>query len=36
MIMERGKIVEVGSSEDIYHRPQTDYTKKLIEAIPVI
>jgi peptide/nickel transport system ATP-binding protein len=35
-VMQQGKIVELNSAEDIYRKPQTAYTKKLIEAIPVI
>jgi peptide/nickel transport system ATP-binding protein len=33
-VMQQGKIVELNDSEAIYHKPQTAYTKKLIEAIP--
>ncbi len=34
MVMNKGKIVESGAAEDIYYRPQDQYTKQLIEAIP--
>jgi len=34
IVMNRGKIEESGFPEDIYHNPQTAYTKKLIAAIP--
>lgn len=34
IIMNKGKIEEQGFPEDIYNNPQTDYTKKLIAAIP--
>ena len=34
MVMNKGKIVESGFAEDVYHRPQSDYTRKLIEAVP--
>ncbi len=34
MVMNRGKIEEIGQAEDIYHRPQTDYTRQLIASIP--
>jgi peptide/nickel transport system ATP-binding protein len=34
MVMNKGKIVESGFAEDVYHHPQSDYTKKLIEAVP--
>ena len=32
--MKRGKIVEQGNVEDIFHNPQHEYTKELIAAIP--
>jgi peptide/nickel transport system ATP-binding protein len=35
-VMQHGKIVELNDAEAIYRNPQTAYTKKLIEAIPVI
>jgi peptide/nickel transport system ATP-binding protein len=35
MVMNKGVIVESGSAEDVYHRPQSHYTKTLIDAIPV-
>ncbi len=34
MVMNKGKIVESGNAEDIYLRPQSGYTQKLIESIP--
>lgn len=34
MVMNRGKVEEIGQAEDIYHRPQTDYTRQLIASIP--
>lgn len=34
IVMNSGKIEESGFPEDIYHNPQTAYTKKLIAAIP--
>lgn len=34
MVMNKGKIVESGNAEDIYLRPQSAYTKKLIASIP--
>jgi peptide/nickel transport system ATP-binding protein len=34
MVMNKGKIVESGLSEDVYNHPQTAYTRQLIEAIP--
>lgn len=33
-VMERGKLVELGTVEDIYRAPRHPYTKKLISAIP--
>ena len=32
IVMRNGKIVEAGPSEQIFERPQTDYTKALISA----
>ncbi len=34
IVMNKGKIEETGWVEDIYQRPQSDYTKTLIDAIP--
>jgi peptide/nickel transport system ATP-binding protein len=34
MVMNQGKIEEIGSAENIYRHPQRDYTKQLITAIP--
>jgi peptide/nickel transport system ATP-binding protein len=34
MVMQKGKIVESGTPDDLFHNPQTDYTQTLIEAIP--
>jgi len=34
IVMKDGKIQEYGDSDDIYSNPGTDYTKKLIDAIP--
>ena len=36
MVMQRGRMVELGSADDIYFHPQQPYTRKLIEAIPQI
>lgn len=36
MVMHKGKIIESGWAEDVYHHPQNRYTKELIEAIPTI
>jgi peptide/nickel transport system ATP-binding protein len=35
-VMQAGKIVEIGSSEDVYHRPKMEYTQKLLAAIPEV
>jgi peptide/nickel transport system ATP-binding protein len=34
VVMNKGKIEEMGVAEDIYLNPKTEYTKKLINAIP--
>lgn len=34
MVMNAGKIVEFGAADTIYENPQSEYTKKLIAAIP--
>ncbi len=34
MVMNRGKIVESGPAEELYLHPKSEYTKRLIEAIP--
>jgi len=36
MVMNKGQIIESGRAEDIYLRPQSDYTKKLLSSIPKI
>ena len=36
MVMQKGKIVESGTPDDIFHNPKTDYTRTLIDAIPRI
>ncbi|GAA3829181.1 dipeptide/oligopeptide/nickel ABC transporter permease/ATP-binding protein [Streptomyces phyllanthi] len=36
IVMEKGHIVEEGSIEDIFYRPQHPYTRKLIESTPSI
>jgi peptide/nickel transport system ATP-binding protein len=34
IVMNQGKIEEMGDADDIYNNPQTEYTQKLISAIP--
>jgi peptide/nickel transport system ATP-binding protein len=36
MVMSRGKIIESGPAEEVYHHPKNEYTQKLIAAIPKI
>lgn len=33
-VMKEGKIVELNEADEIYKNPQTEYTQKLIDAIP--
>ena len=34
MVMNRGKIEEIGTAESIYREPEKDYTRQLIASIP--
>ncbi len=34
IVMHKGKIEELGTPEQIYHHPTSEYTKRLIDAIP--
>jgi peptide/nickel transport system ATP-binding protein len=34
MVMQKGKIVEMGTANDIYYHPKTAYTQQLIASIP--
>ena len=34
VVMQSGKIEEMGDADQIYHSPKTNYTQKLIDAIP--
>ncbi len=33
-VMKRGVLVETGDTDEVFHHPQHEYTKNLIEAIP--
>jgi len=35
MVMNRGKVEEIGTAERIYQEPQQAYTQQLIDAIPI-
>ncbi len=35
MVMNQGKVEEIGPAEQVYRHPQTPYTQELIKAIPV-
>ena len=34
IVMNQGKIEEMGNADEIYANPKTEYTQKLISAIP--
>ena len=34
LVMNQGKIEELGDADEIYANPTKEYTKKLIDAIP--
>ena len=34
VVMQHGKVVETGSSDDLFSNPQQEYTRDLIDAIP--
>jgi peptide/nickel transport system ATP-binding protein len=36
MVMNKGKIIETGMAEDVYHHPKSEYTQRLLAAIPRI
>jgi peptide/nickel transport system ATP-binding protein len=36
MVMHQGRIIESGESEQVYNRPQSEYTQKLLAAIPKV
>jgi len=33
--MKQGKIVELSPTEDLFSKPQNDYTKELLNSIPI-
>jgi len=33
-VMERGKLVETGTTDSVFENPRRDYTRKLLDAIP--
>jgi oligopeptide transport system ATP-binding protein len=32
LVMQKGEVMEQGTAEEIFHNPQSDYTRKLIDA----
>jgi peptide/nickel transport system ATP-binding protein len=34
MVMNKGKIEEIGKADDVFNHPQSNYTRKLLGAIP--
>ena len=36
LVMQRGRIVESGTADELFSNPQTDYTRSLLDAIPRI
>ncbi|MEQ8515442.1 MAG: ABC transporter ATP-binding protein, partial [Chromatocurvus sp.] len=34
VVLYRGRIVEQGTGDDLFNRPQADYTRQLLQAIP--
>lgn len=36
VVMQHGRIVEQGTSEEIYRNPRTDYARRLLDAVPTM
>ena len=34
VVMNKGKVEEIGDADEIYKKPKSEYTKTLISAIP--
>ncbi|HVU56703.1 MAG TPA: ABC transporter ATP-binding protein [Puia sp.] len=34
LVMNKGRIEEIGEAEEVYNTPRSEYTKKLLEAVP--
>jgi peptide/nickel transport system ATP-binding protein len=34
MVMNKGKIEEIGKAEQVYNNPASDYTKRLVQSVP--
>jgi len=34
LVMKNGKLVEFGEADSVYNKPEMDYTRDLIAAIP--
>jgi len=34
IVMKEGRVVETGTADDIFHRPQHEYTQQLLAAVP--
>jgi peptide/nickel transport system ATP-binding protein len=34
LVMQKGRIVEIGTARDVFHNPKEDYTKQLVNSIP--
>jgi ABC-type oligopeptide transport system ATPase subunit len=35
-VMYKGKIVELGSADEVFHHPKDDYTRRLLASIPML